>query len=124
MSRNLLKERKNTLLRRSKRLRRVRCSLRGTPARPRLTVFRSLKHIAAQLVDDQKGRTLLSVSDTSLKSEEGLSKLKIAEKVGSLLAEKALEKGIQKAVFDRGFYLFHGRVRSLAEGARQKGLSF
>ena len=104
---------------------RVRRKVAGTAAKPRLAVFRSLKHIYAQLVDDDQGRTLVGVSDQS----EGLTKDKPGKvgtgfAVGRLLAQKAKALGIAKVVFDRGGYPYHGRVRAVAEGARDGGLEF
>lgn len=93
----------------------------GTPERPRISVFRSLKYIYVQLIDDSIGKTLLSAS--SLKIKE-LNKTEQAKKVGELLAKASLEKGIQNAVFDRGTFKYHGRVKALAEGARAGGLKF
>jgi large subunit ribosomal protein L18 len=99
----------------------------GTPERPRLNVFRSINHIYAQVIDDQSGKTLASASslDPQLRSE--LSKggnREAARKVGTLVAQRAVENGIKSVVFDRGGYLFHGRVKELAEGAREAGLNF
>ncbi len=91
--------------------------------RLRLSVFRSNLHIYAQIIDDQKGRTLVAASDSELKGKK-LKKAKKAEKVGELLAKKALEKNIKEVVFDRGSYQYHGRVKALAEGARKGGLVF
>jgi len=108
---------------RARRHRRVRLKVMGMPDRPRLTVFRSNKSIYAQVIDDLEGRTLISASSTEVK-ESGLNKARMAEKVGELLAAKAKEKNIDKVVFDRGGYLYHGRVKSLAEGARKGGIQF
>jgi large subunit ribosomal protein L18 len=99
----------------------------GTISRPRLCVFRSLNHIHAQLVDDSVGQTLVSMStlDAQLRGKaDGIVKTKEAEVVGTLLAEKALNKGIKQVVFDRGGYKYHGRVKALAEAARKAGLEF
>jgi len=109
------------------RHRRVRQKVTGTISRPRLCVFRSLNHIHAQLVDDSKGQTLVSMStlDSQVRSKtDGMGKSKKAELVGTLLAEKALNEGIKQAVFDRGGYKYHGRVKALAEAARKAGLEF
>lgn len=109
------------------RHRRVRQKVTGTISRPRLCVFRSLNHIHAQLIDDSRGETLVSMStlDSQVRSNtDGMGKIKKAEVVGTLLAEKALEKGIKQVVFDRGGCKYHGRVRSLAEAARKVGLEF
>jgi len=117
----------NQGLRRTIRHRRVRKKVTGTVSRPRLCVFRSLKHTYAQVIDDTTGRTLASVStlDTDVREKtEGVAKVKNAEAIGSLLAEKALERGINCVVFDRGGYKYHGRVKALAEAAKQAGLKF
>jgi len=109
------------------RHRRVRQKVTGTISRPRLCVFRSLNHIRAQLVDDSKGQTLVSMStlDSQVRSKtDVMGKSKKAELVGTLLAEKALNEGIKQAVFDRGGYKYHGRVKALAEAARKAGLEF
>jgi len=126
------KEKKQKRYRRHKR---VRAKLFGTAKRPRLCVFRSAKHIYAQLIDDEKGKTLAEDSDLKLKkSKAKITKLKeekvrsrkaaIAYEVGKLIAKKALEKKIEKVIFDRGGYQYHGRVKALAEGAREGGLKF
>jgi large subunit ribosomal protein L18 len=109
------------------RHRRVRQKVTGTMSRPRLCVFRSLNHIHAQLIDDSRGQTLVSMStlDSQVRSKtDGIVKAKKAEVVGTLLAEKALNKGIKQVVFDRGGYKYHGRVKALAEAARKAGLEF
>jgi len=106
---------------------RVRQKIMGTTARPRLSVFRSLNHIYAQIIDDSTSRTLVSAStvDSQVKSKtDGIAKTKKAEVVGTLIAQKALDKGIKQVVFDRGGYRYHGRVKALAEGARKAGLEF
>lgn len=108
---------------RTRRHRRVRLRVMGMPDRPRMTVFRSNKGIYAQVIDDLEGKTLISASSVEIK-ESGLKKAQMAEKVGELLATKAKEKNIDKVVFDRGSYLYHGRVKSLAEGARKGGIQF
>ena len=109
------------------RHRRVRQKVTGTASRPRLCVFRSLNHIRAQLVDDSMGQTLVSMStlDAQVRgnSDEN-GKSKKAEVVGTLLAERALDRGIKKVVFDRGGYKYHGRIKALAEAARKAGLEF
>ena len=110
-----------------RRRRHVRRRIVGTAERPRLTVFRSSKHIYAQLIDDLAGRTLASASTVApdLRSEFSYGgNVKAAKAVGLRLAEVAKEKGIQKAAFDRGHYRYHGRVKALAEGAREGGLQF
>jgi len=109
------------------RHRRVRQKVTGTISRPRLCVFLSLNHIRAQLIDDSRGQTLVSMStlDSQMRGKtDGMVKTKKAEAVGTLLAEKALNKGIKQVVFDRGGYKYHGRVKALAEAARKVGLEF
>ena len=109
------------------RHKRLRQKIVGTTATPRLCVFRSLNHIYAQVIDDSKGRTLVQLStlDPQVRSRlTEMVKTKKAEVVGTLLAEKALSKGINCVVFDRGGYKYHGRVKALAEAARQTGLEF
>ncbi|MCL2013437.1 MAG: 50S ribosomal protein L18 [Oscillospiraceae bacterium] len=109
---------------RKDRSRRIRGRISGTPERPRLNVFRSDKHIYAQIIDDTIGSTLAAASSEG-KAFEGYGGNKAAaEKVGKLIAEKAIKKGIKKVVFDRGGYLYHGRVAALAENARKNGLDF
>lgn len=110
---------------RKKRHLRVRKKIVGTPERPRLNVFRSSKNIYAQLINDLNGTTIVSAStlDPSLKQEKG-GTVEAAERVGELIAKRAVEKGYTKAVFDRGGYLYHGRVKALADGARKGGLDF
>lgn len=109
---------------RLKRHRRVRGKIQGTNERPRLNVFRSTNNIYAQLIDDIKGVTLASAStlDKDLNGYGGNKEA--ARQVGKLIAERAAEKGIREVVFDRGGYIFHGRVKELAEGAREGGLKF
>jgi large subunit ribosomal protein L18 len=105
--------------------RRIRRKVKGTPERPRLCVYRSLKQIYAQVIDDKQGRTLAAAS--SADAGAGLASggdLAGAKAVGKLIAERAKAKGIQKVVFDRGGYLYHGRVKALAESAREAGLEF
>lgn len=109
------------------RHRRVRAKISGTKERPRLSVFRSNTHISAQLIDDNSGKTLFSASD--IKGGKEAKKTKISrvdesKNVGMELAKKATEKGIKEVVFDRGGYKYHGRVKALAEGAREGGLKF
>ena len=104
---------------------RVRKKVQGTLERPRLVVFRSSKHIYAQLVDDQKGVTLAGGADTSEGvAVEGKGKVARSFALGRLIATKAKEKGIKKVVFDRGGYQYHGRVKAVADGARKGGLEF
>ncbi|MDR1794323.1 MAG: 50S ribosomal protein L18 [Erysipelotrichaceae bacterium] len=102
---------------------RVRKKISGTPSRPRLNVFRSNAHISAQIIDDTKGVTLVSASSLSLKLEKG-GNIEAAKKVGSELAKKAVKAKISEVVFDRGGYVYHGRVQALAEAAREAGLKF
>lgn len=102
------------------RHRRVRAKINGTKDCPRLSVFRSHRHIYAQLIDDQKGKTLVSVSDAKIKANKTVA----AKEVGQTIAKGALDKKIKKAVFDRGGYRYHGRIKALAEGAREGGLKF
>ncbi len=108
---------------RARRHRRVRRRISGTPERPRLVVFRSNRGIEAQLVDDVAGRTLASANHLGLAGFQG-TKSEQAAAVGKLLAERARAAGIETAVFDRGGYLFHGRVKALADAAREGGLAF
>jgi large subunit ribosomal protein L18 len=106
---------------------RVRQNVSGTSQRPRLNVFRSLSEIYAQVIDDESGNTIISVStiDTNLRSDmEGKNKTEQARLVGEVLAKRAKEKGISEVVFDRGGYRYMGRVKALAEGARESGLRF
>lgn len=110
---------------RKKRHARVRAKLSGTEARPRLNVFRSNKHIYAQLIDDVNGVTLASASTLDKELNlESTGNIEAAQKVGELVAKRAVEKGIKSVVFDRGGYLYHGRVKALAEAARENGLEF
>ena len=108
---------------RLKRRRRVRAKVRGSAVRPRISVFRSNRGISAQLIDDDAGHTIAAVNWTE-DALKGLTATEQATKVGSLLAERAKAAGIETAVFDRGGYLYHGRVKALAEGAREGGLTF
>ena len=98
--------------------------MHGTKDRPRLFVFRSNQHIYAQLIDDSNSKILMSSSDIDLKKSKGDKKSDVAKKVGELIAKKALESKIETVIFDRGGTLFHGRVKSLADGAREAGLKF
>ena len=108
---------------RAKRQIRVRSKISGTAECPRLNVFRSSKHIYAQIIDDVNGVTLVSASSYE-KGFEGGSNKEAARKVGNTLAQRALEKGISAVVFDRGGYIYHGRVKALADAAREAGLKF
>ena len=102
---------------------RIRQKMQGTAERPRLNVYRSLNHIYAQIIDDAKGETLLSASTLAAKAKTG-GNVAAAKQVGKLVAERAIEKGIKKVVFDRGGYLYHGRIKALADAAREAGLEF
>lgn len=106
------------------RHKRIRAKIKGTKERPRLSVYRSLKHIYAQIIDDEKGETLVSASDLEIKKNKKMTKTEIAGLVGELIAKKAKEKGITKVVFDRGGFKYHGRVKMLADKARENGLVF
>ncbi|MBE6993962.1 MAG: 50S ribosomal protein L18 [Ruminococcaceae bacterium] len=109
---------------RLKRHKRVRAHISGTAERPRLAVFRSDKHIYAQVIDDVAGKTLVAAA-TNEKDFEGYGgNVEAAKKLGAILAERALKAGVEEVVFDRGGYLFHGRVKALADGAREGGLKF
>ncbi len=111
---------------RKKRVRRIRKKISGTPSRPRLRVFRSNRHIYAQIIDDTIHATLVSMStmDKEFQPAEGGGKTAQARAVGLQLARKAKEAGINEVVFDRGGYIYHGRVKALSEGAREGGLQF
>ncbi len=110
---------------RLRRHRRVRKKVEGRDGRPRLSVFRSARHIYAQIIDDTRGHTLASASTLDLRNElQGLRKREQAKLVGETLARRARSRGVTRVVFDRGGYRYHGRVRSLAEGAREAGLDF
>ncbi|MEW6510000.1 MAG: 50S ribosomal protein L18 [Bacteroidota bacterium] len=113
---------------RSRLKRHIRLRITGTPERPRLTVFRSLRNIYAQIIDDTQGKTLVSVSNLSKGSREQFKDLKgqmaKAKLVGKIVAQQALEKKITQVVFDRNGYLYHGVVKAMADGAREGGLKF
>jgi large subunit ribosomal protein L18 len=115
---------KDTLDPRQRRHRRVRKKVRGTAERPRLAVFRSNNHIYAQVIDDVAGRTLASASTIDAKPSGGTGNVDAAKQVGALLAERAKAAGVSKVVFDRGGFLYHGRVAALADAAREAGLEF
>ena len=102
---------------------RIRAKLSGTGERPRLNVYRSLNHIYAQVIDDQKGETIVSASSLALKLKTG-GNVASAKEIGKAIAEKAVAKGVKRVVFDRGGYLYHGRVKALADAAREAGLEF
>ena len=111
---------------RQRRHRRIRVSLSGTSNRPRLNVFRSLQHIYAQVIDDTSGTTIASAStnEPNLRASASGSKTDRAKLVGQSIAERAKEKGVSAVVFDRGGYMYHGRVKALADAAREAGLEF
>ena len=117
-------KRPDTNAQRIKRHKRVRGKISGTPEVPRLNVFRCEKHIYAQIIDDVNGNTLCSASTVEKGFEGPGSNKEAAKKVGMKVAERAKEKGIEKVVFDRGGYVYHGRVAALADGAREGGLEF
>ena len=116
--------RTNTKAQRLHRHKRVRGKVNGTPERPRLNVFRSETNIYAQIIDDVAGKTLVAASSLEKSFECEGTKTDAAKKVGMIVAERAKAKGIDMVVFDRGGYLYHGRVQALAEGAREGGLQF
>ena len=118
----LIKQDKNQA--RQMRHLRVRNHIAGTAARPRLNVFRSLKNIYAQIIDDEKGVTLVSASSKDKGFSQYGGNVEAAKAIGAAVAKKALEKGITEVVFDRGGYIYHGRVAALAEAAREAGLKF
>jgi large subunit ribosomal protein L18 len=107
-----------------RRHRRVRAKIIGTKDRPRLSVFRSNKHIYVQLIDDNKRQTLISFNDLKIKKKKKLTKVQLAKEIGSSVAKEALEKKIERIVFDRGGYKYHGQIKAVAEGAREGGLKF
>lgn len=113
---------KNNIKRKKRRALKVRNQLRRVSDLPRLSVFRSLDHIYAQIIDDTKGATVVSASSLKLSQTNKENKSEVARTVGKMIAELALEKGLKKVAFDRGSYLYHGRVKALAEGARTGGL--
>jgi large subunit ribosomal protein L18 len=102
---------------------RIRQKLSGTTERPRLNVYRSLNHLYAQVIDDQKGETIVSASTLALKLKTG-GNVAAAKEIGKAIAEQATAKGVKKVVFDRGGFLYHGRIKALAEAAREAGLEF
>ena len=116
--------RPDTRSQRIKRHKRVRAKISGTPERPRLNVFRSGANIYAQIIDDVNGVTLVSANTLEKNFEGATGNAEAAKKVGALVAERAKAKGIEEVVFDRGGYIYHGRVAALAEGAREAGLKF
>ena len=122
-----MKRRTTPYAARLRRHRRVRKKLRGTQQRPRLSVYRSLSHIYAQVIDDDLGHTLAAASDTEAATQgqaNGKRKTDVAKLVGALVSQRARERGITQVVFDRGGYQYHGRLKALAEAAREAGLKF
>ncbi len=109
---------------RARRVARVRARVNGTSERPRLAVSRTLRHIVAQMIDDTTGRTIVAVSDRDVKGADAMKPIEIAREVGKMIAARAVEVKISKAVFDRRGKRYHGRVQALAEGAREGGLVF
>lgn len=109
---------------REKRHRKVRAKIYGTEDRPRLCIFKSNKHIYAQIINDDKGFTLVFASDLEVKDSKKVKKINLAQKVGELMANKAKDKKIMKVVFDRGGFKYHGQVKALADEARKQGLQF
>ena len=114
IQRNVIRKRVHT---------RIRERIQGTTERPRLNVYRSLNHIYAQIIDDTQGRTLVSASTIADKVKTG-GNVAAAKEIGKLVAQRALDKGIKKVVYDRGGYLYHGRIKALADAAREAGLEF
>ena len=124
---DLSKKSKAKVARRARAQRRIRGSVSGTSTRPRLAVFKSLKYIYAQVIDDRAGTTLASASSLEPSIRKGGtsgSNIDAAKVVGTAVAERALEKGVKQVVFDRGGYVYHGRIKELADAAREKGLDF
>ena len=124
-----MSEKKNPRLARKRRRVRVRAKVVGSAQRPRLSVFRSVKHVYAQLIDDSAGHTLAQASNLdaeygSQKPEGTVTKTQVAGVVGTLISQRAKAKGITQVVFDRGGYKYHGRVKAMAEAARKQGLKF
>ncbi len=112
---------------RIKRKKRIRKKMAGTPQRPRLSVFRSARHVYAQIVDDSRGETIVAASsiEKAVKGHDPFeNKVALASHIGKLIAERAAEKGIKKVVFDRNGFLYHGRVKAISDGARKAGLDF
>ena len=127
LKRNKVMAKTNLRLMRKVRHKRVRARVIGTTSRPRLCIFRSLNHIYAQVIDDSASHTLVSVSTLDIEARDKakqMVKIKQAELVGTLTAQRALDKGISQVVFDRGGFKYHGRIKVLAEAARQAGLLF
>ena len=118
-----MKEIKLKLIRKERRTKRVRGKILAKRRRPRLTVFRSNKYIYAQIIDDKSGKTIVSVSEKEIE-DKGIKKTEKAKALGQTLAQKAKKKKVDKVIFDKGNYKYHGRVKALAEGAREGGLIF
>lgn len=118
---NAIKEKRRA---RTARRRRIRSKIFGTSKRPRLSIFRSNKHVCAQLIDDAAGVTIVSASDYMAKPQKGIKKAERAVSVGEEIAKAALERGIREVVFDRGGFAYHGRLKALADAARKAGLKF
>ncbi|MEK7186448.1 MAG: 50S ribosomal protein L18 [Patescibacteria group bacterium] len=114
----------NKKLNRIKRKIRVRGKIRGTENMPRLSVFRSNKYMYAQVVNDDKGQTIVAISEKQLEKKEALNKTDKSKELGMLIAKKAIAKKVKKVVFDKSGYAYHGRVKAIAEGAREGGLQF
>lgn len=114
----------NKVLRRAKIKRRIRKKVFGTSAIPRLSVFRSNKQIYAQVIDDLTGKTIASIGSLKIEEAQSVNKIEQASIVGKKIAEKAISAGVQAVVFDRNGYLYHGRIKSLADSAREGGLKF
>jgi len=111
---------------RQRRHERIRKTVSGTAVRPRLSVYRSLEHMYAQIIDDSKGVTIVAASslDAAFKDAKQKGNIAMAKEIGGLIAKKAVEKGIKQVVFDRSGYLYHGRIKALADAAREAGLEF
>lgn len=114
----------NKKLNRIKRKIRVRGKIRGTDEMPRLSVFRSNKYMYAQVVNDDKGQTIVAISEKQLEKKENLNKTDKSKELGILIAKQAIAKKVKKVVFDKSGYAYHGRVKAIAEGAREGGLQF
>lgn len=119
-----MNQKKRVAAAKARRIARVRAKIHGTLERPRLSVCRSLAHIYAQIIDDTSGRTLAAASDLDMKQKKGQKKMECALAVGKLLAERAKAHGISAVIFDRRDKRYHGRVKTLADGAREGGLQF
>ena len=123
----IMSTKNSKVMARAKRKTRIRKKISGTPERPRLTVFRSARHVYAQIIDDRVGSTLVTASSVEGAFKEQpkfASKVAAATFIGKLVAKRALEKGIKKVVFDRNGFLYHGRIKAVSDGAREAGLDF